>query len=109
MKDALLFILFAALGFPLGAGLARFILWMDKQKRPPRRRPAAAIPGGIAIIGIGFNLLFAVLNAVKHNWHDMDEHLLMAVFFVLATWGACVVTHRVPVEPPDGPNYGDGI
>ena len=109
MKDALLLLLFTGLGFPLGAALALFVLWMDKQKRPPRRRPTAVIPVGIAILGIGSSMLLAVFNAVEHHWHDMNEHLMMAVFFVPATWGAWLVTRRTQIGPPDGPNYGDGI
>jgi len=109
MEDALLLLLFAGLGFPVGAALARFILWMDKQRRPPRRRPAAAIPGGIAIIGIGTNLASVVLNAAGHNRHQMQAHLLMAAFFVLATSGAWIVTRRPQIAPPDRPNYGDDI
>jgi len=109
MKDVVLLFLFTGLGFPLGAALALFILWMDKQKRPPRHRPPAAIPGGLAIIGIGTNLAFVVLNAAGQNWHQMQAHLLMAAFFALATSSIWVVTRRPQIAPPDRPNYGDDI
>jgi hypothetical protein len=109
MKDALLLLLFAGLGFPVGAALALFILWMDKQRRPPRRRPAAAIPGGIAIIGISINLPFAGLRGARHDWQGMVEDLIMAIFFVLASWGAWSVTRCAQLKPSDRPNYGDDI